>query len=50
MQAKTGAAGVRDLDELLVTAGVRRVAVDDEQARLARDVFARHGKEDRPPA
>jgi ribonuclease VapC len=44
MHAKTGAAGVRDLDELLIAAGVRCVAVDDEQARLARDAFARYGK------
>ena len=34
----------RDLDELLRTAGVRCVAVDDDQARLARDAFARFGK------
>ena len=44
MRAKTGAAGVRDLDQLLVTAGVRCIAVDDEQARRARDAFARYGK------
>ena len=44
MHAKTGAAGVRDLDELLITAGVRCVAVDEEQARLGRDAFARYGK------
>ena len=44
MRAKTGGAGVRDLDELLVAAGVRCVAVDEEQARLARDAFARYGK------
>ena len=44
MQAKTGTAGVRDLDQLLVTAGVRCIAVDDEQARLARNAFTRYGK------
>ena len=44
MLAKTGEPGVRDLDELLRTAGVRCVAVDDDQARLARDAFARFGK------
>jgi ribonuclease VapC len=44
MHAKTGAPGVRDLDELLIAAGVRCVAVDDEQAKLARDAFARYGK------
>jgi ribonuclease VapC len=44
MLAKTGGAGIRDLDELLATGGVRCVAVDEEQARLARDAFARFGK------
>ncbi|MGA2471833.1 MAG: type II toxin-antitoxin system VapC family toxin [Solirubrobacteraceae bacterium] len=44
MLAKTAEAGIRDLDELLRTGGVRCVAVDDEQARLARDAFARFGK------
>jgi ribonuclease VapC len=44
MLAKTAEAGVLDLDELLVTGGVRCVAVDEEQARLARDAFARFGK------
>ena len=44
MHAKTGSAGVRDLDELLIAAGARCVAVDEQQARLARDAFARHGK------
>jgi ribonuclease VapC len=44
MLAKTAEAGVRDLDELLVTGSVRCVAVDDKQAKLARDAFARFGK------
>jgi ribonuclease VapC len=44
MLAKTAEAGVLDLDELLVAGGVRCVAVDEEQARLARDAFARFGK------
>lgn len=44
MHAKTGEAGVHDLDELLTTARVRCIAVDDEQAKLARDAFARYGK------
>ena len=44
MLAKTGRAGIQDLDELLATGGVRCVAVDEEQARLARDAFARFGK------
>jgi ribonuclease VapC len=50
MHAKTGAAGVRDLDQLLITAGVRCIAVDDEQARLARDAFVRYGKGQSPAA
>jgi ribonuclease VapC len=44
MLAKTAEAGIQDLDELLATGGVRCVAVDEEQARLARDAFARFGK------
>ena len=44
MLAKTAEAGIRDLDELLATGGVRCVAVDEDQARLARDAFARFGK------
>ncbi len=43
-QARTGDDGVADLDELLATAGVRCVAVDVTQARLARDAFSRFGK------
>jgi len=44
MQAREGDDGVRDLDELLATAAVRAVAVDTNQARLAREAFARFGK------
>ena len=44
MRARTGDAGVEDLDALLAAAGVRCVAVDEGQARLARDAFARLGK------
>ncbi len=44
MQAKTGADGVADLDELLAAAAVRCVALDSAQAYLARDAFARYGK------
>jgi len=44
MQAKTGADGVADLDELLAAAAVRCVAVDTTQARAARAAFARFGK------
>lgn len=48
MQARTGADGVRDLDELLAAAAVRCVAVDSVQAHLARDAFARFGKRHAP--
>lgn len=44
MLAKTAEAGMHDLDELLATGGVRCVAVDEQQARLARDAFTRFGK------
>lgn len=44
MQAKTGADGVADLDELLAAAAVRCVALDSAQAYLTRDAFARYGK------
>jgi ribonuclease VapC len=44
MQARTGADGVVDLDELLAAAAVRCVAVDQTQAHLARAAFDRYGK------
>jgi len=44
MRARTGDAGVADLDELLAVAGVRCVAVDEAQARVARDAHTRFGK------
>jgi ribonuclease VapC len=44
MLAKTGPDGIGDLDELLARAAVRCVAVDSEQARLAREAFTRFGK------
>lgn len=44
MRAKTGADGVDDLDALLAVAAVRCVGVDEAQARMARDAFARFGK------
>lgn len=50
MLAKTAEAGVRDLDELVAMGAVRCVAVDEEQARLARDAFARFGKGRSPAA
>ena len=44
MRAKTGDHGVADLDDLLAAAAARCVAVDEVQAHLARDAFARFGK------
>lgn len=44
MQARTGDEGVQDLDDLLAAAAVRAVAVDADQAGLARSAFARFGK------
>jgi ribonuclease VapC len=44
MEAKTGPAGVGDLDALLCVVAVRPVAVDAAQANLARDAFSRYGK------
>ena len=44
MLAKSGDAGLADLDELLAAGAVRCVAVDSVQAHLARDAFARYGK------
>ena len=44
MQARIGDDGVSDLDELLAAAAVRPIAVDADQAQLARAAFARFGK------
>ena len=44
MLAKSGDAGLADLDELLAAAAVRCIAVDSVQAELARDAFVRFGK------
>ncbi len=44
MLAKSGDAGLADLDELLAAAAVRCIAVDSVQAQLARDAFVRFGK------
>ncbi len=44
MQARTGRKGVEDLDRLLQAAGARWVAVDDHQALVAREAWARYGK------
>ncbi|HEX4110399.1 MAG TPA: type II toxin-antitoxin system VapC family toxin [Solirubrobacteraceae bacterium] len=50
MLARTGPAGVKDLDALLAAAGVRCVAVDQPQTVLAREAFARFGKGRAPAA
>lgn len=42
--ARAGDAGVAALDELLAAAAVRVVAVDEAQARAARDAYRRFGK------
>jgi len=44
MQSRTGDEGTVGLDRLLAVSGVRCVAVDDEQALLAREAFRRFGK------
>jgi ribonuclease VapC len=44
MLAKTGPAGLTDLDALLASAAVRCIAVDEAQARIALDAFDRFGK------
>jgi ribonuclease VapC len=50
MLAKTGTAGIADLDALLAAAGVRCIAVDHAQADVAREAFARFGKGRAPAA
>lgn len=44
IEAKRGAEGLRDLDLFLTTAGLDLVAVDSEQAHMARRAFSRFGK------
>lgn len=44
MRSRAGDGGVIDLDDLLAALGVRCFAVDEEQARAAREAFARFGK------
>lgn len=48
MQARIGEDGVGDLDDLLAAAAVRPIAVDADQALLARTAFARFGKGQAP--
>lgn len=44
IEARHGAEGLRDLDLFLERAGVELVAVDSEQAHVARRAFSRFGK------
>jgi ribonuclease VapC len=44
IESRFGAEGVRDLDRLIERAEVEIVPVDVEQARTAREAFARFGK------
>jgi ribonuclease VapC len=44
LESRYGAEGVRALDRLLATAAVEIVAVDERQAREAREAFRRFGK------
>lgn len=44
MEVRHGAAGVHDLGRLLDRAGCQIVAVDAEQASIARSAFQRYGK------
>jgi ribonuclease VapC len=44
IERRRGAGGVRELDLFLATAGIDLVAVDTEQANVARRAFTRFGK------
>lgn len=44
VEARFGAAGLRHLDRLVARAEIELVAVDREQAELAREAFSRFGK------
>jgi ribonuclease VapC len=44
IESRYGAEGLRDLDALLTTAVIEIVAVDVEQASIARTAFSRFGK------
>lgn len=50
IESRYGAEGVRDLDELVTTAAIELVAVDTEQAHIARTAFLRFGKGRHPAA
>jgi ribonuclease VapC len=44
LESRFGAEGVRDLDLFVELAGIELVAVDEDQARMARRAFSRFGK------
>ena len=44
IEARHGAAGLRELDRFVERARIDLVAVDVEQARIARDAYSRFGK------
>jgi ribonuclease VapC len=50
IEARFGAAGIRELDQLLKEANVETVAFDQEQALLAREAYRLFGKVRHPAA
>lgn len=50
IESRYGPAGLHHLDRLLAQAGFETVAVDAEQARIAREAFQRYGKGRNPAA
>lgn len=44
VEARFGAAGLRHLDRLIARAAIELVAVDRDQAELAREAFSRFGR------
>jgi len=44
IESRLGTPGLHDLDKFLASAGIDLVAVDEEQARVARAAFGRFGK------
>ena len=44
IEAYSGVQGARDIDEFIEDVGIRVIAVDHAQARVARDAFRRFGK------
>ena len=44
IEARFGAEGIRDLDRFIEVAAIELEALDEKQARAARDAFSRYGK------